>query len=112
MSINLGHEGLQAARALRMDPQFAVLRAAIGEFAWKKIEAALDAPPELRVEATAYARALRDLYVAIEAGATDQMQRNIKLPRGEARAGETKAGVSGKLRSPPEAEVAAGEILA
>lgn len=102
MSINLGHEGLQAARALRMDPQFAVLRAAIGEFAWKKIEAALDAPPELRVETTAYARALRDLYVAIEAGATDQMQRNIKVPRPG----------KGAVAAAAAASADAGEILA
>lgn len=82
MSINLGNEGLAAARALRMDANFAALRAAIGEFAWARMNASLEVPQELRVEATAYARAVRDLYVAIEAGTIDQPQRAVKVPRG------------------------------
>jgi hypothetical protein len=81
MSINLGNDGIQAARNLRMDPNFAALRAAIGEFLSKKYDAALDSPIEDRVETTAYVRGVRDVFVALEAAVTEQPQRNVKAPK-------------------------------
>jgi hypothetical protein len=86
MSINLGNDGIQAARNLRMDPNFAALRAAIGEFLSKKYDSVLDSAIEDRVDTAAYVRGVRDVYVAIEAAVTEQMHRSVKTPKPSNRA--------------------------
>lgn len=81
MSLNLGNDVSEAALALRADPHFAALRAGMAKVVNDKISQALDSPVEQRVEATAYARALRDVWVALEAGAQNVRANTVKLPR-------------------------------
>lgn len=80
MSINLGPEGCKAASELRTSGQFASLVQAIKEQANKAANAALDAVPEQVARQAGYARALRDLYVALEAERTGVVQHKIKAP--------------------------------
>jgi hypothetical protein len=67
MSVNLGNEALQGIGALRGDGNFTAFRNGLEEFAAARIHAALETAPDMRVEATAYARAIRDISIAIEA---------------------------------------------
>lgn len=81
MGLNLGTACLAAARALRTDPNWAIIREQLGVAALDRMNAGLDSAPELRVEATAYARALRDLWLAFEAGTLEIHQRQVEKPR-------------------------------
>lgn len=81
MSLNLGNATMAACAALRTDASFAALRAGLADVAHQKIHAALDVPPEQRVEATSYARALRDVWLAIEAATLTVPQRQVALPK-------------------------------
>lgn len=79
MSLNIGTPAVKAAETLRGNPDWAAIRASLGELTRSRMNAALEAPPEQRVDATGYARALRDLYVAFESATTGvQIQRVAK----------------------------------
>lgn len=80
MSINLGPEGCKAASELRVSAQFAVVVSAIKDQANKAANAAMDASPELLAQKAGYARALRDIFVALEAERTGVIQQKIKTP--------------------------------
>ena len=79
MSVNLGTEAMNAAARLRHDPDFIVVRKGLALFAGRSINMAIGAVPEMRVEATAYARALRDLWVALESAALQVPQTSMPL---------------------------------
>lgn len=81
MSLNLGNSTMAACAALRTDASFAALRTGLADIAHQKIHAALDVPPDARVEATSYARALRDVWLAIEAATLTVPQRQVALPK-------------------------------
>ena len=81
MSINLGNETMAAARALRFNEPFAALRLGLGQFAHKKMSTALDSAVDLRIEATAYARALRDVWVALESATLEIPQNGVERPQ-------------------------------
>lgn len=81
MSLNLGNEVMSAAQALRGDTNFAALRAAMVSVVHDKINGALESAPEHRVEATAYARALRDMWLALEAATQSVRVSTVKLPK-------------------------------
>jgi hypothetical protein len=81
MSLNLGGEFYNLALRLRDNETFAELRVALGEAAMKQMSDALNTPPELRVHATAYAAAVRDLYLQFESAARAVRPTQIKLPR-------------------------------
>jgi hypothetical protein len=76
-SINLGNEGIQACRALRGLDQWDRFRAALGDAADKAVDQAIGSDPARRIEDTAYARGLRDLWIAIEAATTETHQKNV-----------------------------------
>lgn len=79
MSLNLGTEGCQAARELRTVASWADLRTALHKLVVARMNTALDAPPELRVDQSAYARALRDVWMAFEAATNGEpIQRTAK----------------------------------
>lgn len=80
MSINLGPEGCKAASELRGNDQFSSVIAAIKEQANKAANAALDASPDLVQQRAGYARALRDVFVALEAERAGVVQQKIKAP--------------------------------
>jgi hypothetical protein len=81
MSINLGAAGISAIRFLRMSEHWPEFAQAFADVASAKAYAALESPPEARVDATAYARALVDIHVAITAAVQDINARAVpKLP--------------------------------
>ena len=77
MSLNIGQDGHRAASALRTNEDWTRLRAAIGAMADKAVDAAIECDPAIRVERTGYARALRDIWVELEAATTGAHQRVI-----------------------------------
>lgn len=80
MSINLGPEGCKAAAELRVSVQFAVVVSAIKDQANKAANATLDAAPDQLARQAGYARALRDIFVALEAERTGTVQQKVKAP--------------------------------
>lgn len=88
MSLNLGNEAIAAARMLHLSSEqaaFQAVRDAILEQARKSMTTALECEHTSRSDAIGYARAFRDLYVALEAAATDVNQRLVEKPGSEAR---------------------------
>lgn len=67
MSINIGTAGVEAVQALRTQPDWTKLMDAMGVVVRDRLHAALESPPEFRVDATAYARGLSDLHTAFYA---------------------------------------------
>lgn len=80
MSLNLGNTGCDAARALNPSPEWTKLRGALRTTAQAYANKALDAPPEKAVSASAYACALRDVYMALEAATTASPISQVKPP--------------------------------
>lgn len=71
MSINLGNEGQAAARTLQVNAgaHFTALRAALGEAMRRSMHHALESDHTARADAVGYARALRDVCMALDADA-------------------------------------------
>lgn len=80
MSLNLGNDGVAAARALNGSSDFTALRGALKELVRQKMNAALESSPDHRADACGYARALRDMHQAIESAATGVPQQQVKKP--------------------------------
>jgi len=80
MSLNLQNDGIAAVKELRSHPAFAALRAVLAREANSKANAAIDAPHELQASACGYARALRDLYVALESAVQGVPQNKVTKP--------------------------------
>lgn len=80
MSLNLGDAATRAARTLCFNEGFTALRAGLGDLAQTKVNEAISSHPESRLEATAYARALRDVWVALEAAALGVRQQQVPQP--------------------------------
>jgi hypothetical protein len=69
MSINFGQAAHEAAARLRVNPDFKLILEGIHEHARKRANEAIDVAHEFQASACGYARALRDVYVALEAAA-------------------------------------------
>lgn len=80
MSLNLGNIGCNAARALQANPDWAELRGALAELARAKMNVALDAAHDNQATACGYARAIRDMWVALEAATLNSNPNAIKKP--------------------------------
>jgi hypothetical protein len=80
VSLNLGNEALAALRSLRASPDFRVLHEALGEQVRRYMNASLDMESGNLAIGVGYARALRDFYMAIEAGLLDQPINRIEKP--------------------------------
>lgn len=80
MSINLGNEGVQAARVLSTNEHFAAFREALRAQAVKAMNAALDAPTDHVQRAAGYGQAVRDMHIAVESAATGLPQPAVKKP--------------------------------
>lgn len=80
MSIALNAKATEALKRLRTSDDFRDLFDNLGEIVRDKMNSALGAPVEHRVDQTAYARGLRDLWIAIEAATTNQQQRLVLKP--------------------------------
>jgi hypothetical protein len=73
MSINLGTAACEAMARLRTHADWKIIRDAIHEHARKSANTAIEVEHTFQAAACGYARAMRDLFVAIEA-ATDQVR--------------------------------------
>jgi hypothetical protein len=79
--INLGNAVHMAVRDLRDSPDFRRLVEALGERTWEHIRNSLESSPDQRVNQTAYAKCMLDMWVAISAelDGTTQLQ-NRRTP--------------------------------
>lgn len=77
MSLNLGTEGVNACANLGNSSDFVAFRAALLEVARVQMNQALDLATENSI---GYARAVRDLWLAVEAAATNQKIQQVKKP--------------------------------
>ena len=80
MSLNLGNEVIEAARALRELEPWAAIREGILEAARRSTNLALETAGERVGDAVGYARALRDLYLALESATTGQSLNRLEKP--------------------------------
>lgn len=80
MSLNLGNDALAALRSLRGSPDFRVLHEALGEQVRRYMNASLDMELGNLAVSVGYARALRDLYMALESGMLDQPINRVEKP--------------------------------
>lgn len=85
MSINLGTAGCEAAARLRAHPDWKHILEALHEHARKAAHAAIDADHALQASACGYARASRDLIVALEAATLQVKQQTVKALTGLAK---------------------------
>lgn len=79
MSINLQRAHIAAGK-LREHPDFVEFCDGLGEVAANHIHSALQSVPELRVDSTAHARGIMDVWRAVEAARTALNPRQIKPP--------------------------------
>ena len=77
-TINLGNDGLAAAKALRGNEHWERILRAIGEAADRAVDHSIGSDPARRIEDTAYARGLRDTWIAMEAATRDTNQRVVQ----------------------------------
>jgi hypothetical protein len=80
VSLNLGTDAINACMNLSNSADFILFRDGLLERARDHMNQALDIEPTKRDDAIGYARALRDLWIAIEAAATGQRIQQIKKP--------------------------------
>jgi hypothetical protein len=81
MSINLGNEGINAARELKGAPNWEVLRRAIYDLVSRLWHDSMASDITHRVESTAYVRGITDLYVALESATEGVNQRQVERPK-------------------------------
>jgi len=70
MSINIGTDAVKAVIEMRDSSDFGRLVAALGTVTQTRVLGAMSAPIEHRVDATAYARGMYDLWEALHAAFT------------------------------------------
>jgi len=66
MSLSLGQNAYDAIQALKNNRDWQIFREALHATIEKQIHVALEVDPEKRLDATGYARALRDIDVALQ----------------------------------------------
>ena len=81
--MNLGNDGVKALAELGQNPHFRALLGALEARVNEMMSRALDAEPANRIDATAYVRGLRDVWIAFESGVTGVPQRAVRQPRGK-----------------------------
>jgi hypothetical protein len=75
MSLNIGNEGVKAAKSLVVSSDWATLRGVLLEQARAAMNRAIEAVSG-REDACGYARALRDIWMALESAST-----GVQLPQ-------------------------------
>jgi hypothetical protein len=80
MGINLGTPALEAITELRGNRHFEVLVTAIGQQTQLRMLGALNSPPELRADATGYARGVYELWAALHSAHAGLHQSQVKPP--------------------------------
>jgi hypothetical protein len=77
MGLNIGTPAAEACRGLRGSKEFALVLAELRRMWSDRLIAAASSPVEQRIEATAYARALLDLWVGYEAATSGKNPRAV-----------------------------------
>ena len=80
MSLNFGNAACDAAARLRQHQDWQHIRDSIEDQARKYANAALDVDHALQAAACVYARALRDVFVALEAATHQVKHQQVKVP--------------------------------
>jgi sirohydrochlorin ferrochelatase len=80
VSLNLGNDVMEAARSLREMEPWATVREGLLEAARRAMNTALETAGERTGDAIGYARALRDVYLALEGATTGQSLNRIEKP--------------------------------
>jgi hypothetical protein len=80
MSLNLGNEVMEAARSLREYEPWTAVREGLLEAARRAMNTALETAGERAGDAIGYARALRDVYLALEGATTGQTLNRVEKP--------------------------------
>lgn len=80
MQLNIGTAGTDACRSLANSSDWKSLREALLERVQHYANAALECAPEYRVDNTAYARALRDIWTAFESATTGVPIQRVDRP--------------------------------
>jgi hypothetical protein len=78
MNITLNNDVTAAAKALRGNPDWEKFRKGLGDVSDSMTDKAIGSDPALRIESTAFARALRDLWVQLEAATNDVPPRTVQ----------------------------------
>ncbi|HEY1491979.1 MAG TPA: hypothetical protein VGF35_05090 [Steroidobacteraceae bacterium] len=84
MSVNIGTDGVQAVQELRGNREFERLLDALEIVAGKFHLSAIDSPPEFRVDQTAYARGMIELWQALRAAWDGTKPNTVKPSLGKA----------------------------
>jgi hypothetical protein len=81
LSLNLGNDAIDALVSLRGNAEFKEFHAKLGEMVNTMTNAALEpAEGAMRDDRCGYARALRDLWIAIESAITNEKYNAVKKP--------------------------------
>ena len=78
--INIGNDGVTACKNLKGNEHWDAVRAQLYRIAVERTDAALSSDPGARIDLTAYARALRDFWVALESATTEVSYRQVEKP--------------------------------
>lgn len=93
MSINIGTEAVNAVIELRGNRDFERLVVALSVITQNRVLGAIAAQPDIRTDATAYARGMYDLWEAIEAARLGVQISQVKPPPMKNRAAREDANV-------------------
>jgi hypothetical protein len=80
MGVNIGTAAVNAVVELRGNRHFDELVGALGVIAQTRLLAAVGSDVAVRVDATAYAKGMYDLWAAMHAALTDTHPSQVKLP--------------------------------
>lgn len=80
MSVNLGTQAVTATQELRNNKDFERLLEALGDLAQKRMIGAMNSPPEMRLDATAYARGMFDVWEGLQSAYTGVPISQVKPP--------------------------------
>lgn len=80
MSINMGTAAVNATQELRNNAEFEKLLTALGLLAQARMIGAVGSPVEMRMDATAYARGMYDLWEALQSAYTGVPISQVKPP--------------------------------
>lgn len=78
--MNLGSAVTEAAGRLKGNEDWEVLRVGLGDYATNIMNTAIASPVDVRTDATAYARGVRDTWIAFEAATAKVAQNLIRKP--------------------------------
>jgi hypothetical protein len=80
MAVNIGATAVNAVVELRGNRDFEQLLAGLGEFVQVQMQRSMDAPVERRVDQTAHARGMYDIWEGLFAAYNNLIPSQVKIP--------------------------------